>query len=81
MAYSAFPRTGASAIFTEISHNATFSDIDFSVSGFEDILPCIKISDIQQFYVRFTNIGIGGTQGSLVPPIGIAIIGVNNYIL
>lgn len=33
------------------------------------------------FRVRFTTIGIGGGQSSMVPPIGIAIIGINNYIL
>ena len=53
---------------------AIFRDIDSQASN-------IKISEIQQFYVRFTNIGIGGSPGSIVPPIGIAIVGVNNYIL
>jgi hypothetical protein len=33
------------------------------------------------FRVRFTNIGIEGYSASNVPPIGIAIIGFNNYIL
>jgi hypothetical protein len=60
---------------------SVFQKIDYELAQFEDILPCIKISEIQQFYVRFTNIGIGGSQASLVPPIGIAVIGVNNYIL
>lgn len=60
---------------------ATFCNIDSGESTFTDIAPCIRINDITAFYVRFTNIGIGGTQDSLVPPIGIAIVGVNNYIL
>lgn len=60
---------------------AVFKNIEKRIEDFTDLAPCIKISDIQSFYVRFTNIGIGGTQGSLVPPIGIAIVGVNNYIL
>jgi hypothetical protein len=81
MAYSAFPETGAKATFSEISHNADFYDTECQTSKFENVAPFIKISDFQQFYVRFTTIGIGGSQGSLVPPIGIAIIGINNYIL
>lgn len=40
----------------------------------------IKYNEILPFRVRFSSIGIPGVQG-LVPPIGIAIIGVNNYIL
>lgn len=60
---------------------AVFKNIQHRTSEFTDIKPCIKINEIIPFYVRFTNIGIGGSQGSLVPPIGIAIVGVNNYIL
>ena len=60
---------------------AVFSEIDCQLAKFEDLSPCIKISEILQFYVRFTNIGIGGSAGNIVPPIGIAIVGVNNYIL
>lgn len=40
----------------------------------------IKYNEILPFRVRFSGIGIPGVVG-LVPPIGIAIIGVNNYIL
>lgn len=36
---------------------------------------------ILPFRVKFTNIDIPGYGPSNVPPIGIAIIGVNNYIL
>jgi hypothetical protein len=32
------------------------------------------------FKVRFSSIGVPGVLG-LVPPIGIAVVGVNNYIL
>lgn len=60
---------------------AVFKNTQLRTSNFANISPCIKISEIVPFYVRFTNIGIGGSQGSLVPPIGIAIVGVNNYIL
>ena len=39
-----------------------------------------KLNNILQFRVRFTNIQIPAAAGG-IPPIGIAIIGVNNYIL
>jgi len=81
MAYSAFPKTGAKATFNEISYSADFHDTDYQTSNFENISPSIKISNFQQFYVRFKNVGIGGSPGNIVPSIGIAIIGVNNYIL
>lgn len=51
---------------------ATFCETNPGQATFNTMYP---------FYVRFINIGIGGTQDSLVPPIGIAIVGVNNYIL
>ena len=40
----------------------------------------IKYNEILPFRVRFSSIGVPGVAG-LVPPIGIAVIGVNNYIL
>ena len=41
----------------------------------------IEMSSILPFRVRFQNIGLGGYSESNVPPIGIAIVGFNNYIL
>lgn len=40
----------------------------------------IAYNTILPFKVRFSSIGIPGVAG-LVPPIGIAVVGVNNYIL
>ena len=40
-----------------------------------------EVQTILPFRVRFTNIEQPGYSPSLVPPIGIAIIGFNNYIL
>lgn len=39
------------------------------------------IEDTIPFRIKFINIGIPGYSPTNVPPIGIAIIGVNNYIL
>lgn len=60
---------------------SVFQEIDYKLAKFENISPSVKISEVLQFYVRFTNVGIGGSQGAVVPSIGIAIVGVNNYIL
>jgi hypothetical protein len=41
----------------------------------------VKINQVLPFRVRFTNIMVPGYSPTNVPPIGIAIIGVNNFIL
>jgi hypothetical protein len=41
----------------------------------------VKINEVLPFRVRFTNVMVPGYSPTTVPPIGIAIIGVNNYIL
>lgn len=41
----------------------------------------VVVTDTIPFRVKFTNIGIPGYGPGNVPPIGIAIIGFNNYIL
>ena len=41
----------------------------------------VKINDFVPFRVKFTNIGIPSYGPGNVPPIGLAIIGINNYIL
>jgi hypothetical protein len=43
--------------------------------------PIVKINKVLPFRVRFTNIGIPGYSSNNPAPIGIAIIGLNNYIL
>lgn len=40
-----------------------------------------SVKDFLPFRVKFINIGIEGYGPNNVPPIGIAIIGINNYIL
>jgi hypothetical protein len=43
--------------------------------------PKLSFSDILAFKVQFTTVGIEGYDFNNPPPIGIAVIGVNNYIL
>jgi len=48
-----------------------------------DIIPItrnVKINEVLPFRVRFTTIGLPGSNAS-VPGIGLQIIGINNYIL
>ena len=49
---------------------------------FADLSSGIKMSEILPFRVKFVNIAPGtANPGTNVPPIGIAVLGVNNYIL
>jgi hypothetical protein len=49
---------------------------------FADLSSQIRISEMLPFRVKFVNIAPGAANpGTQVPPIGIAILGVNNYIL
>lgn len=41
----------------------------------------IRIKEELPFRIKFTNIGIPSYGPSSIPPIGIAVIGFNNYIL
>lgn len=41
----------------------------------------VKINETLPFRIKFTNIGITGYGPSQGAPIGIAIIGVNNYVM
>lgn len=84
IASSSYPKT---AVFGE-SHTAVITDdihgmnsvneIDYGIVKITEKNHAAKISSILPFRVRFTNIGIPGILGA---PIGIAIIGYNNYIL
>lgn len=41
----------------------------------------VKINETLPFRIKFTNIGIAGYGPNQAAPIGIAIIGVNNYVM
>lgn len=44
-------------------------------------LRTVKVNQVVPFRVKFTNIGIESYSPSNPAPIGIAVIGINNYIL
>ena len=59
---------------TKITQNTYSSKIENKNS-------IVQIAEVLPFRVRFQNINIGGYSASNPPPIGIAVIGLNNYIL
>ena len=62
----------AKVMFDSIDTKSTFRTVDKPKR--------ILYNKVLPFKVRFSSIGVPGVSG-LVPPIGIAVIGVNNYIL
>ena len=62
-------------------HAVTPHAVDYGIAKITDIEHGVKLYSILPFYVKFTTIGIPGYGPNNVPPIGIAIVGVNNYIL
>ncbi len=70
-----------SAKITDIVHDAKITSTSYPLTKVIDIAYSAKVIDVIPFYVRFTNIGIAGYGPGNPAPIGIAIVGVSNYIL
>jgi len=70
-----------SAKITDIIHDAKVTSINYPITTVRDIVYNAKPISVIPFYVRFTDIGIAGYGPGNPAPIGIAIIGVSNYIL
>ena len=68
---------------TDIKTNtAVPKTVDYSLTNVLDVTRTVTAESILPFFVNFTNIGIEGGYGPSNPaPIGIAVIGTNNYIL
>ena len=54
---------------------------NYPISKITDAKYTVKINEVLPFRIRITNIGIDGYGSANIPPIGIAIVGINNYIL
>jgi hypothetical protein len=54
---------------------------DYPVSKISQGRRTVKINEVLPFRVRFTNIMVPGYSANNPAPIGIAVIGFNNYIL
>jgi hypothetical protein len=70
-----------SAKITDIVHDAKVTSISYPLTTIRDIVYTAKPIDVIPFYVRFINVGIAGYSASNPAPIGIAVVGVSNYIL
>jgi hypothetical protein len=74
----------ASATFVDQSGRniGSVTTLTYPVSTVNQVnYPELSISEILAFRVQFTTVGIKGYDANNPPPIGIAVIGVNNYIL
>lgn len=63
------------------NHLKTLKSFNFSIFSIKKSRQVTAIEPVLPFRIKFVNIGIPSYGPSNVPPIGIAIIGVNNYIL
>lgn len=54
---------------------------NYSIFRIKENKPKTVIKEVLPFRIKFINVGIPSYGAGNVPPIGIAIIGVNNYIL
>jgi hypothetical protein len=52
-----------------------------SVKKISDLRRGVRLESILPFRVRFTTVGVSGFGPGNPAPIGIAIVGINNYIL
>ena len=57
------------------------STSEYPITKINDVKYGVRIDEILPFRIRITNIGIESYGPGNVPPIGIAIVGINNYIL
>lgn len=70
------------AKITDIIHDAKTVTVDYVIAKAISESHTAKAIPILPFYVKFKTIGIEGQYGPSNPaPIGIAVIGTNNYIL
>lgn len=62
-------------------HSAKPDAINHPITTIANIEHGVRLQSILPFYIKFSTIGIPTYGPNNVPPIGIAIVGVNNYIL
>lgn len=71
-----------SSSITEINHNTkNIKSAYYPVTSVTDLKINAKITETLPFRVKFTTIGIESYGPGNPAPIGIAVIGINNYIL
>jgi hypothetical protein len=74
--------TYSTTTITKNDHNTkSIKNKDFAISKIKDTRFSSLPKEVLPFRVKFINIGIEGYGPNNPAPIGIAVIGVNNYIL
>jgi hypothetical protein len=74
----------ATATITSLSDRkiSSVSSIKYPKASISQLeYPIINATQILPFRIQFTNIQVKGYDTNNPPPIGVAIIGINNYIL
>jgi hypothetical protein len=74
----------ASATFNDLSSRSikSASTLNYPKSTINQTnYPFVGADTILPWRIQFTNIQIRGYDRNITPPIGIAVIGINNYIL
>lgn len=72
---------GPEASVSSTNYPVTYINTKSHTSTITDKNSIIKIAEVLPFRVRFQTVSIGGYSPSNPAPIGIAVIGLNNYIL
>lgn len=73
----------ASAVIKDKNKNKlkAINAVSYAIINVANNTRSVKINEVLPFRVKFTNIGIPGYSVSNPAGIGIAVIGLNNYIL
>ncbi len=72
-----------SAVISQKDNNTLrkISAKDYGIINIARTSRTVKVNEVLPFRVKFTNIGLTGYGPNNPAPIGIAIVGFNNYIL
>jgi hypothetical protein len=69
-------------IINVLNFRAKLKAVDYPIARIRYTSPFnVKVKDELPFRVRFTNIGVASYGENNVPPIGIAIVGFNNFVI
>jgi hypothetical protein len=72
----------SAVIFTKQKQKTrTIESVDYPIVKISQGRRTVRINEVLPFRIKFTNIMVPGYSASNPAPIGIAVIGFNNYIL
>lgn len=68
-------------ILEKLNKVRSIKSSNFPIFNIKKSRQVTNIEPVLPFRIKFINVGVPGYGPSNVPPIGIAVIGINNYIL